>query len=149
MPQQSRETHAVVIGGSLGGLLAARVLAAFAAAGEHRKGVPQGRHTHGLLASGSRVLKKWFPGFSQEVIEAGAVAGDIVADSRWFMEGACLKRFKSGLDGLLMTRPFLEGRIRQRVLAPSNVQARQNFRADGLTVSRDGRRVNRRQGRRH
>src|SRR5215218_5576430 len=56
--------HAVVIGGSIAGLLAGRVLAdhfadvtiierdAFAETAEARKGVPQGRHVHGLLNQG-------------------------------------------------------------------------------------------------
>jgi 2-polyprenyl-6-methoxyphenol hydroxylase-like FAD-dependent oxidoreductase len=153
MVQKSQGNHALVIGGSLGGLLAARVLAdhcrqvtvlerdAFPPLGEHRKGVPQDRHVHGLLASGSQVLERWFPGISQELTGAGALAGDVVADGRRFFEGACLARFKSGLEGLLMTRPFLEGRLRQRVLALPNVTARQDFRVAGLTVGSDGRRV--------
>jgi hypothetical protein len=69
--------RAVVIGGSIGGLLAARVLAeqyrrvtvlerdSFPPVGEQRRGVPQVQHTHGLLASGRNVLERWFPGFSQ------------------------------------------------------------------------------------
>lgn len=56
--------HAVVIGGRIAGLLAARVLAdhyqrvtlierdVFPAIGEHRKGVPHGRHVHGLHPRG-------------------------------------------------------------------------------------------------
>jgi glycine/D-amino acid oxidase-like deaminating enzyme len=60
------EEHAVVIGGSLAGLLAARVLSEtvervtivdrdeMPTAPVHRKGVPQSRHTHGLLAGDSR-----------------------------------------------------------------------------------------------
>lgn len=66
--------HAIIIGGSMAGLLAARVLAdhfeqvtivdrdQFPASGEQRRGVPQGRHTHGLLASGRRALDELFPG---------------------------------------------------------------------------------------
>jgi 2-polyprenyl-6-methoxyphenol hydroxylase-like FAD-dependent oxidoreductase len=153
MQLQNRRTRALVLGGSIGGLLAARVLAdhyervtllerdMFPPLGEHRKGVPQGRHTHGLLVSGARVLERWFPGFQKELIDDGAVAGDIAAEGRWFNEGACLARFKSGLEGLLMTRPFLEGRLRRRVLEVPNIAARQGLRVVGLTVSSDGRRV--------
>jgi pimeloyl-ACP methyl ester carboxylesterase len=59
--------HAIVIGASMGGLLAGRALAdyydevtlidrdALPLRYEPRKGVPQGRHTHGLLARGRRV----------------------------------------------------------------------------------------------
>ena len=143
----------IVIGGSMGGLLAARVAAdhynqvtilerdEFPPIGAQRRGVPQGRHTHGLLASGLRVIEKLFPGISQELVEAGAVPGDIVQNSRWFNEGACLARFKSGLDGLLMTRPLLEGTVRRRLLALPNIQVRPKFHVDGLATSQDNRRV--------
>jgi 2-polyprenyl-6-methoxyphenol hydroxylase-like FAD-dependent oxidoreductase len=153
MEQKNRGARGLVLGGSIGGLLATRVLAdhyervtllerdIFPPLGEHRKGVPQGRHTHGLLVSGARVLERWFPGFREELIEEGAVAGDVAADGRWFNEGACLTRFKSGLEGLLMTRPFLEARLRRRVLKLPNIAARQGLRVTGLTVSSDGRRV--------
>jgi 2-polyprenyl-6-methoxyphenol hydroxylase-like FAD-dependent oxidoreductase len=75
------------------------------------------------------------------MIKDGAVAGDVAAEGRWFNEGACLTRFKSGIEGLLMTRPFLEGRLRRRVLKLPNITARQGLRVAGLTVSSDGRRV--------
>ncbi|MGD1091209.1 MAG: hypothetical protein ABSB35_04350 [Bryobacteraceae bacterium] len=119
MPKTShKRDHAIVIGGSMGGLLATRVLSdhfsrvtlverdSFPPIGEHRRGVPQGHHTHGLLASGCRVLESLFPGISKELVAAGAVQGDIIRDARWFFEGACHRRFPSGLDGLLMSRPF-------------------------------------------
>ena len=108
---------------------------------EQRRGVPQGRHTHGLLASGSRVLEELFPGISKALQDAGAVKADIVRDSRWFHEGACLSRFTSGLDGLLMSRPFLEGMVRSRVLSLANVRRRDNCEVNGLAVSEDRRSV--------
>ena len=60
--------HAIVIGASMGGLLAARALSdfyavvtvlerdAFPQSDIPRKGVPQGRHAHGLLARGRIAL---------------------------------------------------------------------------------------------
>ena len=145
--------HAVVVGGSMAGLLCARVLAdhskrvtiierdSFPDAIENRRGVPQGRHTHGLLASGSQVLEQLFPGISNELVQAGAVPGDIVRDARWFFGGACLSRFTSGLDGLLMSRPFLESALRKKVLSLPNVSARENITVDGLASSDDHARV--------
>ncbi|MGH7598849.1 MAG: FAD-dependent oxidoreductase [bacterium] len=155
MDQNSRteREHAIVIGGSMAGLLATRVLAdhfrqvtlverdVFPSMAEQRRGVPQGRHVHGLLASGRRVLDQLFPGISEQLIAAGAIEGDIVRDSRFFAEGACLARRASGLEGLLMSRPFLENFVRQRVLNLSNVVTRQDCRVDGLTASEDRRRV--------
>lgn len=145
--------QAIVIGGSMAGLLACRVLAdryqqvilierdAFPPAGEQRRGVPQGRHSHGLLASGRQVLEDLFPGISDALVQAGAVTGDIVRDARWFNEGGCLRRFTSGLDGLLMTRPFLEGMVRARVLSLNNVIARENCEVQGPVTTDDRSRV--------
>ena len=60
--------HAVVVGASMAGLLAARVLAGtyrrvtvierdpLPDSGSQRKGVPQGRHAHGLLPRGAQIL---------------------------------------------------------------------------------------------
>ncbi len=146
-------SHAVVIGGSLAGLLAARVLADFYGrvtvverdtpdtAMECRRGAPQGRHTHGLLAGGRRALDELFPGISAELLAAGAVPGDIVGESRWFMEGSYHCRFSSGLIGLLMSRPFLETIVRQRVRQLPNVDFRHGQETRGLLSSPDKSRV--------
>src|SRR5271166_6558768 len=123
MPLEQNRKHAIVIGASMAGLLATRVLSdhyeqvtlverdAFPPAGEPRRGVPQGRHTHGLLVSGGQVLERFFPGVWSELMDGGAVKGDIARDSRWFLEGGYLCKFSSGLHGLLMSRPFLEGKV--------------------------------------
>src|SRR5215475_5644496 len=125
--------HALVIGGSMTGLLAARVLSdryeritlidrdSFPAIGEQRRGVPQGVHTHGLLFSGRQVMDRLFPGVVDELIALGAVAGDLLADSRWCFEGGHLSKCTSGLHGLLLSRPLLEGVIRQRVMRISKI----------------------------
>jgi len=80
--------HAVVLGASMAGLLAARVLADFyrvvtvverddlPEAAANRRGVPQGRHAHGLLGRGSLILGELFPGFSDELVAAGVPAFD-------------------------------------------------------------------------
>ena len=145
--------HAIVLGGSMAGLLASRVLFdhfeqvslierdALPVLAEQRRGVPQGRHTHGLLASGRNVLEKLFPGISEALLKAGAVTGDIVRDSRWFFEGGCLSRPASGLNGLLMTRPLLEAAVRERVLANPKVVRRDEVAVEGLVVDRESGRV--------
>jgi 2-polyprenyl-6-methoxyphenol hydroxylase-like FAD-dependent oxidoreductase len=140
--------QAIILGGSMAGLLAARVLSdhfgrvslierdALPASAEQRRGVPQGHHTHGLLASGRNVLEKLFPGISEALLKAGAITGDIVRDSRWFFEGACLSRFPSGLHGLLMTRPLLEAAVRERVLANPKVIRRDELTVEDLMIDR-------------
>ena len=145
----SDREHAIVAGGSMAGLLAARVLAdryrrvtlverdTLPQAAEHRRGVPQGRHTHALLVAGRGVLQELFPDLSAELVEAGAVEGDATADARWFFEGAHLKRHKSGVRALLLSRPFLEAAVRSRVLRLPNLTLRQDSHVEGLTASSD------------
>jgi 2-polyprenyl-6-methoxyphenol hydroxylase-like FAD-dependent oxidoreductase len=126
--------HAIVIGASMGGLLAARALAnhfqavtllerdAFPATDVPRKGVPQGRHAHGLLARGRDVIERFFPGWTDEVVHAGGLFGDIANDVHWIGHGVRLKAGPSDLSGLLASRPVLEGRLRRRLAALPNVR---------------------------
>ena len=137
----------------MAGLLAARVLTdtyetvtiverdALPDGPAHRRGVPQGHHTHGLLASGRAVLESLFPGIEQELVARGALANDIANDSRWFFEGACLQRFDSGLRGLLMTRPLLESVVRARVIANPRIRVCDAWAVESLVASADRTRV--------
>ena len=131
---ERRGKQAIVIGGSIGGLLAARVLAYFYDAVtvferdalpdtyEQRKGVPQGRHAHGLLARGREVLDELFPGFSEDAVSQGAIYGDVVDDVLWFNYGVYLHNTPSSLKGLLISRPMLEELVRRSVLRLPNVR---------------------------
>ena len=76
--------HAVVIGGSIAGLISARVLSerfqkvtliessTLAHNGEPRKKCPQGRHIHALLIRGERELTRLFPNLVDDILAAGA-----------------------------------------------------------------------------
>jgi 2-polyprenyl-6-methoxyphenol hydroxylase-like FAD-dependent oxidoreductase len=126
--------EAIVIGASMGGLLAARTLADYydtvtvlerdALANTHdpRKGVPQGRHAHGLLARGREVLEQLFPGLSEEAVAQGSIYGDVVGEVLWFNYGVYLHNEPSSLKGLLISRPMLEDLVRRRVLQLPNVR---------------------------
>jgi 2-polyprenyl-6-methoxyphenol hydroxylase-like FAD-dependent oxidoreductase len=139
--------HAIVIGASMGGLLAARVLSdfytvvtvlerdAFPAADAPRKGVPQGRHTHGLLARGSAVLEELFPGYNAEVVaQSGGLIGDVVNDVIWIGRNVRLANGTSDLMGLLASRPVLEGHLRRRLLGLPNVRVMENCAVRGLAT---------------
>ena len=79
-----QDPHAVVIGGSIAGLLAARVLSdrfervtlvernRFPDEVIPRKGVPQARHLHILLARGRQTMEQLLPGIGEELTAAGA-----------------------------------------------------------------------------
>jgi 2-polyprenyl-6-methoxyphenol hydroxylase-like FAD-dependent oxidoreductase len=118
---------AIVIGASMSGLLAARVLSdfydevvilerdTFSDQIENRRGVPQGQHAHAILSGGSQALERQFSGITQELINSGAILGDAANDGRWFFEGAALKRAPSSSRAIMSSRPLLEGTIRKRV----------------------------------
>jgi 2-polyprenyl-6-methoxyphenol hydroxylase-like FAD-dependent oxidoreductase len=141
--------HAIVIGGSMGGLLAARALSdffeavtvverdAFPVSDVPRKGVPQGRHAHGLLARGRNVIEALFPGWTDEVVASGGIRGDIAGDVNWIGHGVVLKSARSDLIGLLASRPLLEGHVRRRLLKLANVRANENCAVQGLVASDD------------
>ena len=137
--------HAIVIGASVSGLLAARTLSdfyttvtvlerdAFPAADTARKGVPQGRHTHGLLARGSEVLEEFFPGYNREVVEqSGGLVGDVANDVIWMGRNLALANGTSDLIGLIASRPVLEGHLRRRLLKLPNVRAIEHCAVRGL-----------------
>jgi 2-polyprenyl-6-methoxyphenol hydroxylase-like FAD-dependent oxidoreductase len=141
-----RQQHAIVMGGSMAGLTAARVLSdhfeqvtlierdAFPSLDEQRRGVPQGLHSHGLLAGGARALERLFPLLTRELVADGAIQADIVRDAVWFHGGAALARPTSGLDGLLMSRPFVESRVRRRVAGIQNIQIREASQVECLVM---------------
>jgi 2-polyprenyl-6-methoxyphenol hydroxylase-like FAD-dependent oxidoreductase len=145
--------HAIVIGAGIGGLVAARILAdhyhrvtilerdALAAEAEPRKGVPHGRHAHGLLARGREVLEEMFPGLTNELVDAGAVPGDTLADSTWFNFGVYLANGHSGLRSILLTRPLLETHLRRRLLADHRVTIRERTSVRMLDADMDRQRV--------
>ncbi|MGI5505306.1 FAD-dependent oxidoreductase [Lentzea sp. CA-135723] len=134
---------AVVIGGGIAGLLAARVLGEahdvvvlerdeLTDAPEYRAGVPQGRHTHGLLVRGGELLEELFPGLRDELVRRGAVLAD-AGDMRILQPAGWLARTHLGLPLLSLSRPLLETTIRRRVTA----EIRSGVHVTGLSV-RDG-----------
>lgn len=149
----TKNNHAIVLGGSIGGLLAARVLAnhftqvtlierdALTQGAENRKGAPQGRHLHALLARGYQALVTLFPDFKADLLAAGAVICDIANDVRWYQGGSYSVNFKSGIDAVFISRPALEALIRERVLALPNITLRAACAVAALTTTADQQQV--------
>jgi len=147
---QSKREHAVVLGGSIAGLLAARVLADKYASvtiverdrlqsSGHRRGVPQGNHVHGLLPRGLQVVEELLPGFTDDVVAMGAHRGDILGNVRWQLLGRQLRQAPTGLMMVSGSRPLLEFVIRRRVLALPNVTVLDGYDIVGVSASRDRR----------
>jgi 2-polyprenyl-6-methoxyphenol hydroxylase-like FAD-dependent oxidoreductase len=135
-----RRGHAVVCGASMGGLLAARVLAdaygsvtvverdVLPEVAAQRRGVPQGRHLHALLRRGSAVLEELLPGLFEELVASGANVIDGTDASVIRAQVGDHLLCRSGMfadpDSLVTqvaSRPLLEAHVRRRVRALPNV----------------------------
>lgn len=150
---RSRRDHAVVVGASMAGLLAARALAdhfervtiverdALPATGDGRRAVPQGRHAHALLARGHACIEEMLPGITGELIAAGAPTFEPLTEMRFVVGGHELARAPVGRRSIVAGRPLIEGHVRRRVVALPNVEVAERTDALGLTATLDGRRV--------
>jgi len=139
MPE--RGEHAVVLGASMGGLLAARVLADFFGTvtvverdmlpddPAVRRGVPQGRHVHVLLARGAQIMDELFPGLLNELVADGApVWGDgelsklhLSFGGHLILRSGNIAPDAKALAVYMPSRPFLECHVRRRLRAMRNV----------------------------
>jgi 2-polyprenyl-6-methoxyphenol hydroxylase-like FAD-dependent oxidoreductase len=151
MYERTEGSHAIVVGAGIAGLLAASVLGeAFPRVTVYdrdmlpdvpaaRPCVPQSRQAHGLHARGVSALDELLPGFRDEMLAAGGVDGDVLADINWYLDGHLAQHAPAGLRGIGMTRRGLERMIRARVekLPGVKIVARQGV--DGLVV--EGERV--------
>ena len=145
--------RAVVLGASMAGLVAARVLAdAYAQVtvvdrdqlpegSAQRRGVPQGHHIHALLARGQQALEELFPGLTAELVAQGVPAGDMLANARVYLSGHRLRQTHTGLVLLCASRPVLESHVRARVQALPNVAVLESCDIMGLAATPDGCRV--------
>src|SRR6516225_2303373 len=116
-------TSALVIGGSLAGMCAARVLSevfdkvtiierdAHPSAPDFRQGVPQARHVHNLLTRGLREFESFFPGFEARMRERGAVPVEAGWDTATLWPHGWARRAHTGLWQLYASRPLIEGTV--------------------------------------
>lgn len=137
MPRTARPLigeRAVVLGASLAGLLAARVLAErFAevvlverdrlpADAAPRKGTPHAVHPHGLLARGRQVLEQLFPGFTEAMVARGGLLGDAQQEVGFDAGGRRFAAGRIGAPALAASRLAIEAEVRSRVLARPGVR---------------------------
>ncbi|QDE91115.1 FAD-binding protein [Myxococcus xanthus] len=142
---------AIVIGASMGGLSAARVLA------DHfervtvidrdvlqdgpRQGAPQANHIHVLLRKGVDLLEQYFPGLVEQMKADGIEPFDFTQDLRWLQFGDWMPRHRSGIVLYPQTRCSLERYLRERLRAYSNVEILESTAVRALLATPDGRRI--------
>lgn len=154
-PDPTRPTGTVVVlGGSLGGLLAAAALAPHVGRvlvvdrdplGDDpapRPGTPQATHAHGLLASGRLAVESLLPGFTDQLVDAGAVSrGDIGSNGRWYVGGRLVADCEVGANGVAASRLLVESTVRRRVRSLAGVEVRDRTAVTGLVAGADHRSV--------
>lgn len=151
-------SHAVVLGASMGGLLAARVCTDFydkvtiverdilPTDPINRRGVPQGKIIHACLARLTQVLDDLFPGFSDDLVASGISNWDDGDLSKLDMSFGGHRMVRSGQvpDAprvLSPSRPMLEWHVRQRVRALPGVTFAEGHDVVSLTATPDNRQI--------
>ncbi|CAG0927544.1 Putative epoxidase LasC [Thermoflexales bacterium] len=125
--------HAIVIGGSIAGMLAARVLSdhfervtiidrdALPDSPEPRRGAPQTAHVHVLLRRGLLIMQQLFPQLEAELTQAGALSVNWTRDLVTFTPAGWSPRFDSEYTTRTCSRGLLEQLIRRQVAALKNI----------------------------
>lgn len=136
--------HAVVIGSGIGGLVMATVAARhfervsvierdeLETRPGPRRGVPQGRHAHALLASGKQALDRLLPGITTDLTAAGAVLGSPPSTMGPYLGGHV------GIQSVFGTRSLIESVVRARVVALDNVELLSGWSVGGLLIGGEG-----------
>lgn len=142
----------VVAGGGISGLLAAAAASSYVdrvlivekdtlpETPGPRRGVPQGRQVHALLAAGQDAMAQLLPGIVDDFEAAGARMVDSPADLAVFGSQGWAGRVRSGTRAVMMRRPQLEHVMRTRVLSLPNVEV-VTASITGLTASEDRSRI--------
>ncbi|MGF6952186.1 2-polyprenyl-6-methoxyphenol hydroxylase-like FAD-dependent oxidoreductase [Neobacillus sp. B4I6] len=141
--------QALVIGGSIAGLFAARILSVFfeevliiekdQKREKHltRTGVPQGSHGHALLKSGEEILTELFPGIVDELIADGSVKSDFTSELAWNHHGSWKVKFHAGISIIQQSRPFLEWHIQRRLEMIPNISFLYGAKAKRMLINSD------------
>ncbi|GAA2638682.1 FAD-dependent monooxygenase [Streptomyces spororaveus] len=149
MNQSTPPRHAVVIGGSLAGLLAAAVLAEHATVTvidadplpegpAPRRGLPQARHTHLLWSGGARAIERILPGITDDWTKAGAIRRSLPTDLVTMTAQGWIPRCGEKQFNISCSRDLLDSVVRARVTALKGVTTLQRSRVRALegTASR-------------
>jgi 2-polyprenyl-6-methoxyphenol hydroxylase-like FAD-dependent oxidoreductase len=144
-----RGTHAVVIGGSIGGLCAARALQSrylrvtileadvLPSKPQGRKGTPQAWHNHFLLAAGREAIESLFPGFTQRLLEHGGCEIDPGMQAANCLLNGWAPRSTTNMRMLFASRPMVELTIREFVASDPSIALIEGARVTELLSRRD------------
>lgn len=139
--------HAVVLGGGLGGMLAAAVLARHAArvtvvendryldGPSPRRGLPQAHQAHMFMRGGVAAMDQVLPGTSDQLFAAGAHRLRMAHDVLSFSAEGWYRRFDHPSYMISCTRHLIDHTVRERVLREKNITVRESTKVVGLVGS--------------
>lgn len=142
--------HAVVIGASLTGLTAGAAISGHAERvtvvdrdvlpeqPRSRKGTPQARHLHSLMASGQGALEALLPGFVTDLVDSGAVPVSAPADNLWLSPVGWCTRFPGTHTVPSASRDLVDWTLRRRVAGLSGVRFTTGADATALLTDSSG-----------
>jgi flavin-dependent dehydrogenase len=140
---------AVIVGGGIAGLLAARVLCGhfkeviviekdmYPSQAGPRNGTPQSNHIHVLLIKGKEILLRLFPNIERKLVVKGAHIVNLTNDIDYYVGTGYSIKFESNLTTIACTRQLLEYEIKNEILQFPNVNIRENTRVTGLIVTKE------------
>ncbi|HEY6395745.1 MAG TPA: FAD-dependent monooxygenase [Candidatus Binataceae bacterium] len=142
------DKHAIVIGGSMAGMCAARVLTesfdkvtiidrdSYPDGAHERAGVPQSRHVHALLKRGRIELENLFPGFDQTMLSRGALEINFGFDFAALRADGWSPRRHDKITTLFASRVLIEAVVRELLRKTGKVKFIERTEATGFEVER-------------
>lgn len=125
--------RAIVLGGSIAGTFAARVLSdhydevvvvdrdTVLGVDRPRRGTPHTAQAHGLHGRGLLAVEALFPGLAEELRARELPRGDM-GEMHWYVNGRLLAPARTGLPSVTPQRPVLEDHLRRRTAARRGVR---------------------------
>ena len=146
---------AIVIGGSIAGLLNARILSEYfqqvvildrdelPKTSEARRGVPQSVQPHVLLTKGYRILAEFFPDLPQQLQNNGALSIDWAREFKHFVAGhwGIKTEEPSDIVSVTCSRYLLEWTIRQELSKLPRIKIVEQSKVAGLIYDAETDRV--------
>jgi 2-polyprenyl-6-methoxyphenol hydroxylase-like FAD-dependent oxidoreductase len=146
-------SHAIVIGGSMSGMLAARVLSDhfervtlierdhYPASPEFRNGVPQAHHLHVLLVRGMEILEQLFPGIGAELDAAGAERVRWGLDTLSVFSTGVAQKFDAGMVTRACSRVLIDWTVHRRLAGCGKVTFMEQTQGTGWLTTPDHSRI--------
>lgn len=138
--------HAIVLGGSMAGMMAAQQLSqifdhvtilerdVLPTTPDYRKGVPQARHAHAFLYRGLLILEAMYPGFRQDLLNNGGVSLNVGRDLAWTSGGVTRPRYDSAIESISAGRIIIEHTVRARLLQNPKIRVLNGADVIGLVT---------------